>query len=716
MHYDLLLNTIDAVKIFLTTGELRLWNPDYYLGFPMFFFYAPLPYIALALLSFPLSIFGITPLLLFKFSIVVLFSFLPLVFYLSGKIAAFDDDFCVGIALFSTTISSVVVYGMEYYAFFAIGLYSQLWGAVFLPLAFAFSYRFFALRKGYAFFPVLFLFLTFSSHLFVGIIAVISIAVLLLSCIIFEKDKKERIKLFRDACIVALFFLLSMSFFIIPYVLHTSYFGNIPIDLSFKEQGYGLVETIRMLLDGELLDYSVSFSRLPFLTVLFGMGFFLSIFWKTYREKYLVLPLTLGLLLVVSIVSIAGEKSFGFLGMIPIVSSLQTFRFIALFHFVALLYVGIAVSWILSCANVRKKTFFVFFILLVIIAPLFYERAQTFQEYATTYVFSDDEDYWKAIQGIQETTFSGRTYITAASGIFSNPQELQAIPFLTGTEILASSSIGGHDSLNGYYSSFFLPIELASFLGVNAVIDGKSMSSDEKQMTLYTTKNVSGYFSVLYAPFVLDATPLEARSIILPWIFSNASVEGHLIQIIQIEQLEEIPGFIEGIVVLHDIEENPNMLVLQQKEEAFNNELYGYLNMQNASSTMIVDSALGSERVASYSYFQTYAATHDPLDCGSVSSETHSKGYYSASVSVAERETRERCVVLFKMTYHPEWRVFVDGVEQEKIMLSPAFMGVVVPSGVHDVIFSYDVALYRKLLGIFSVLSLVGLFWLRKRI
>ncbi len=719
-HYDLFLNTIDAVKIFLTTGELRLWNPDYYLGFPMFFFYAPLPYLVLALLSFPLSIFGITPLLLFKFSIVVLFSLLPLVFYLSGKIAAFDDDFCVGITLFSTTLSSIVVYGMEYYAFFATGLYSQLWGTIFLPLAFAFSYRFFALRKGDAFFPVLFLFLTFISHLFMGIIAAVSIAVIFLSCCVFEKDKKNRTKLFRDACIVALFFSFSISFFVIPYLLSADYFGNIPTDLSYKEHGYGFAQTIRMLLDGELLDYSLSFSRLPFLTVLFGMGFFLSIFWKTCRKKYPALLLTLGLLLVLSIVSIAGEKSFEYLGMIPIVSSLQTFRFIALFHFVALLYIGITVSWILSLAplltHVWKKTLFAFLILLVIVAPLFYERGQTFQEYAITHVFSDDQDYWKAIQGIQETSLSGRTYITAASGIFSKPQHLQAIPFLTGNGILASNSIGGHDSLNSYYSSFFLPIELAAFLGVNAIIDGKSMSLDdidEKEITLYTTKNTSGYFSVLSAPFVLDAAPLNARSIILPWIFSNASIEGHLIQI---EKFEGTSDFIEGIIVLHDIEENPNMLVVQQKEEAFNNELYGYLNMQNASSTIIVDSAFGSERVASYSYFQNYAATHDPFTCGEVFFETASRGYYTANVSVFDLDKQEHCVVLFKMTYHPEWRVFVDGVEEENIMLSPAFMGVVVAPGEHDIVFSYDVALYRKLLMVFSVLSLVGLFFLRKRL
>ena len=67
------------------------------------------------------------------------------------------------------------------------------------------------------------------------------------------------------------------------------------------------------------------------------------------------------------------------------------------------------------------------------------------------------------------------------------------------------------------------------------------------------------------------------------------------------------------------------------------------------------------------------------------------------------------------MTYHPEWQVFVDGVEQKLIMMSPSFMGVAVPSGTHDVVFSYELFWYRKWLFLVSVLSLIGLFWIEKR-
>ena len=71
-HYDLVVNTMDVIKIFFSTGELRLWNPDYYFGFPLFFFYAPLPYVFLASLSL---ITTIDALFLMKLSIVLLFSF-----------------------------------------------------------------------------------------------------------------------------------------------------------------------------------------------------------------------------------------------------------------------------------------------------------------------------------------------------------------------------------------------------------------------------------------------------------------------------------------------------------------------------------------------------------------------------------------------------------------------------------------------------------------
>jgi hypothetical protein len=681
-HYDLLLNTIDALQLFFKTGELRFWNPDYYLGFPMFFFYAPLPYLTLALITL---ITGIEALTLFKGSIVLFFSMLPIIFYFCSRIMNFEEDFALGIALFSTALSSVTVFGLEYYSFFATGLYAQLWGIIFLPFAFACNYRYFVLGKGKAFLPVLFLYLTFISHLFAGIIAVILVSILALCCFVYG----NRRSVFKKIITIFVFFAIATAFFTIPYLLNTDYFGNIPFDSSFKENGYGIGQTTAYLFDGELLDYSFSFSRLPLLTLFFAFGIGLSIFWKNFREKYPVLPLFLAVSLCFSIIMIAGKKSFGFLAYIPLLSSLQTFRFITLFHFIALLYIGICVYWIFTMIQTfsKEKKIICIVIFLLISAPVIYERMQTFKEYAYTYQFEQEPDYWNIIENIEKD--NGRTYITAQTGLFEKPQHLTAIPFLTGTEIFASVGIGGHDSLNTYYTSFFLPLYLAKLFNVHTIIDKR-----DNELIAYFSQESFGYFELYTIPFSIEASPLHARESILTWLFTNASIEGYMIQL-----GEDSPIHITNI---HD----NSMISISESNEEFQHYLQGTINVRNMSPTVTILNNTPTT-TSLFSYFQKYAAEHEPIDCGEILEESSTRGVYKATVS----SEQEDCYAVFKMTYHPEWKAYVDDIEQEKIMVSPAFMAVKIHSGVHTVRFAYTVASYRILLFFIGIGSMVVLLW-----
>jgi hypothetical protein len=593
----------------------------------------------------------------------------------------FEEEFALGIALFSTALSSVTVFGLEYYSFFATGLYAQLWGVIFLPCAFACNYRYFVLGKGKAFLPVLFLYLTFISHLFAGIIAVILVSILALCCFVYGNRKS----VFKKIITVFVFFAIATAFFTIPYLLNTNYFGNIPFDSSFKENGYGIGQTVTYLFDGELLDYSFSFSRLPFLTLFFAFGIGLSIFWKNFREKYPVLPLFLALSLCFSIIMIAGKKSFGFIAYIPLLSSLQTFRFITLFHFIALLYIGICVYWIFTVIQTfsKEKKIICIVIFLLISAPVIYERMQTFKEYAYTYQFEQEPDYWNIIENIEKD--NGRTYITAQTGLFEKPQHLTAIPFLTGTEIFASTGIGGHDSLNGYYTSFFLPLRLAELFNIAYIID-----RNDNGLVLYRTPAPAGYFGLYEAPFSLDTSAVHARESVLTWLFSNASSENYLIKI------NEKQG-----IVFSDVQNN-GLISVTEDNAAFEHKIYGTMNLENSPTVTV-----SGTKTQLLPYLEQYTAEHEPIDCGEILEESSTRGVYKATVS----SKQEDCYAVFKMTYHPEWKAYVDDVEQEKIMVSPAFMAVKIHSGVHTVRFAYTVASYRILLFFIGIGSVVVLLW-----
>ncbi len=709
-HYDLLLNTKDALDIFFHTGELRLWNADYYMGFPLFFFYTPLPYVALALLSF---IPGVSLLFLFKLTIVLLFSALPFLFYLAAQLMELEEGFALGIALFSTALSSITVFGLEYYSFFATGLFSQLFGIVFFPFAVAYAYRCFVLRKQELFFAVLFLCLTFLSHIFTGVAAFFLVFFIFVSQVFEEfflgEKKKEHLQtLLKKYALLLFFFFLSISFFVVPYLLNQRYFGNITFDSDFKEYGYGIIETLHFLVTGQLLDYSFSFSRIPVLTLLFFWGVALSFFWKEFRHKYPTLPLFLLFSFVWSIICIAGNTSFHFLSLLPVLSSVQTFRFITLFHFVSLFYIGISIFWIVSFLTKNGKKKFVLLLLILLLVPVFAERIKTYKEYATTYVLEENTDYWTLVSALQKNPSSGRLYVTSPSGLYNSPQHLQALPFVTGKPIFASAGVGGHDSLSAYYSS--LPIlsdapYLVDILGIDAIIN-KKKSTDE--MTLYLASNASGYFALGTAPLFVAASAVASRDVVVEWLFSSLPLSHVFLQI-------DSDTSSSSSSLLQDIQDNGDVFLLSETGSIMAHTIYGQLNLASASPTATLVDASGSRSVSVFSYFEN--STFSEQNCGTVLQESLKKGYASTTVSVPSNVSLSLspCYVIFKMTYHPEWHVFVDGTEEKLVMLSPSFMGVAVPSGTHDVVFVYQLFWYRKWLVLISVLSLVGLWFLGKK-
>ena len=56
----------------------------------------------------------------------------------------------------------------------------------------------------------------------------------------------------------------------------------------------------------------------------------------------------------------------------------------------------------------------------------------------------------------------------------------------------------------------------------------------------------------------------------------------------------------------------------------------------------------------------------------------------------AELEALRPCFALFKMTWHANWKAYVDGSLQETMMLSPGFVGVPLTAGRHSIVMRYQ--------------------------
>jgi hypothetical protein len=55
-------------------------------------------------------------------------------------------------------------------------------------------------------------------------------------------------------------------------------------------------------------------------------------------------------------------------------------------------------------------------------------------------------------------------------------------------------------------------------------------------------------------------------------------------------------------------------------------------------------------------------------------------------------------IVLFRMTYHPNWQAELDGVAVDTIMLSPGYVGIPAPAGEHTVAMTYRPPRWTRLL------------------
>src|SRR5439155_11233766 len=84
---------------------------------------------------------------------------------------------------------------------------------------------------------------------------------------------------------------------------------------------------------------------------------------------------------------------------------------------------------------------------------------------------------------------------------------------------------------------------------------------------------------------------------------------------------------------------------------------------------------------------------------GAIRSEHETSGVYTADCDIARA-----AYVLFKMTWHANWRATVDGRPTPTAMLSPGFVGVAIPPGRHAVELRYQGSDWKLWLAVAGVI------------
>jgi hypothetical protein len=91
---------------------------------------------------------------------------------------------------------------------------------------------------------------------------------------------------------------------------------------------------------------------------------------------------------------------------------------------------------------------------------------------------------------------------------------------------------------------------------------------------------------------------------------------------------------------------------------------------------------------------------------GTILAEESGTNRYRARVAV----TAQDAWLVLKVTPHPWWHAVVDGEERAVYHLSPAFQGLALEPGEHEVVFVFRNPRWQKLLLLMSPLLLAGLF------
>ena len=330
-HLQLVRRAADAIA----RGEHPLdnWLPTLELGFPVFLYYQQIPHLAVVALDG--LTFGMVDLrTMFDVVRYLLLVTLPLTAYASLRWMGFSRTGAAVAAAASALFSSDHRFGLEYdsYLWRGYGLYTQLWAVHLSFVALAAFYR--LLQRGGRVLPVV---LAASAvvlvHLLYGYMLAIS-AIVIAVVGITSVDLRRRLVLMglSGAVVVAI-----VGYLVPPYFYARAYLDVSPLLPQFRWDSFGAPAILGWLVSGDLFDHG----RLPVLTALTAVGIVVAL---VRRER---LAVTAVALFAVWLGLYFGRATYGPLAdLLPLANGLPVHRFIGSVQIAAVLLVGVAGDWI----------------------------------------------------------------------------------------------------------------------------------------------------------------------------------------------------------------------------------------------------------------------------------------------------------------------------------------------------------------------------------
>ena len=713
------------------------WVSTWAMGYPLPFYYQHLPHLATVLLTKIL-----TPLMkilniecqmpncflfvTFRWIQYLLLSTFPLAIYYSARKFKLSKTASAFAALCSCLISTNFLYGLEYgsYVWRGSGMYTQLWGMFFLPLAL--SHLFITITEGRGLIgSILLLTATFASHTVFGLIAVVSGILMVLARAPFdlaqgreiryhdgEDTRKTILRIWRRlpstslragksaitrlVIVYAVSFLL-LSYWLVPLVLNSQYHNRSFWDAPWKWDAFGFRETTTKFLNGELLDYG----RVPILTLVTLLGFFVAL--RNFESLgFFVLLSALWFL------SLFGRPTFGVLiDELPVLRELHLHRLIAGFHLASLYLMGIGFAALVNViaqfiarllngrglpapnrmVSGKFATTIATGVVTLLLLPVFRERYQ-FLALNTQWIKENNISYrqdWQDFEKIVEKLRAlpyGRIYAGRA-GNWGKDFKVGMVQVYMVLNNCGFDTVGWLPetwSLNGDLEQFFDEgrWEHYNLFNVRYVVasDKQSLPSFAKliessgRYRLFEV-DTSGNFAFVSSPLLVRANKDSIFNLLHLWMDSGW-VEKDLHPTIAFGDDSRFTDYDLRIAMktLNSYEQDGELHSLWEKNP----------------------------------FAEIPDTRYKILDTAKILEDIKGPNFFRAKV-----ETSEPTILMLKASYHPQWQVFVDGKKKQTMMLAPMYIGVEIDEGTHQVEFRYQSSPPKKTLTIVSLMGLVGL-------
>lgn len=700
------------------------WVPNWAQGYNLPYYYSHIPQILIVtsyrLIRGPLALLqGAPPLQLFTYYhwvIYLLLSFFPLSLFLALRIIGVSWIASGFGALIASQLSTDGLYGLDPASFLwrGWGLSSQLFAMIWLPLAIAYSFRYFAQNSkhqasndkqipsikhqaqkvsnigilklfeiwnlGFGALPaIFFLAATTVGHLGIGIIAFMSVAIVSISHLgdlgnlgNLKQNLKKLFLLYGGV-------LLLLGYWIIP-ILKDGTYHNISVwDGIWKFDSFGYREVLKNLFNGDLFD----FGRFPILTILVFVGFFSSLFSIGH--------VSFGILFIFWLLLYFGRTTWGGLfNLIPGMSEFHLSRFIVGVHIAGLFLIPMGVDSF-------KKNKFVLCVLLALLV-LFGVFPQTLR-----YAAHNDFLIKRANENFAKDAADMNQLLSAIS------RQLSDKP---GRVFAGRGGSWGKD-----FRIAETPIYMyLSTYGVPTILwlpETWSPNSDTEQY--FSEGNLAHYslYNVRYVVTPIDLDKQYIQSFWKPletgktWRLYEVATEGYITSGVRPAIISTSKTDYRSLVRLWMHSDYPKQGLYP--ELTFDTNYPKQTGLPNFRMLDEVTYKIPDGSTHNlFSEIPVYISTLSNLGNLTITSQKNQDNMiFSATVSVPTGCSE--CLVILKQSFHPSWRATINGKPAQTMTVFPFYVAISVSEGRHEVVFSYQPSGVKIFLLLISLITLISL-------